>query len=86
MRKIRTSFVNFIIIGVMEGILFGLMTAFLLNYLQESYTLTTIVNYSDWLFVLAPCFGLIGGLFNALIALFIEEEEKPKRRFLFFRK
>jgi len=86
MRKVRTSFLNFAIIGVMEGILFGLMAAFLLNYLQESYTFAVTVSYSEWLLVLIPCFGLIGGLFNALVALFIEEEQPTKKKFLFFRK
>ena len=86
MRKIHTSLLNFCIIGIMEGILFALMTAFLLNYLQESFNLSTVVSYTEWLLVLIPCFGLVGGLFNALIALFLEDEEKPKRKFLFFRK
>ncbi len=86
MRRIKTSFINFGIIGVMMGVLFALLTAFLLNYLQDSYDFAVTISYSEWLLVLIPCFGLIGGLFNTLVALFIEEEEKPKKKFLFFRK
>ena len=83
-KRIRTTVLNFVIVGSMLGAIMSLLTSYFLNYIVESYSSYCSITYMGWLAILAPCFAFIGGLFNAIVALFIYEEHQKKKGFNLF--
>ncbi len=82
--RVKTSVVFFVILGAMNGILISLTGSFFLDYIVTNYTTEVTLTYADWLVVCAPCFALVGALFNLAVAIFMHEEEtveeKEKRK------
>ena len=85
MKNVKTSLINFILVGIMNGVIISLIAAYFLEYLVDNYAIICPVTYMEWVLILAPCFALVLGLFNALVGIFILEEPKKKRRFLVFK-
>ncbi len=78
--RIKTSVVFFVILGAMNGIMISLTGSFFLDYIVTNYTTEVTLTYADWLLVCAPCFALVGALFNLAVAIFMYEEELPEEK------
>lgn len=85
--RINVSFSFFILLGAMNGVLVSLLSSFFLDFLVTSYSTTCTLTYLDFLIVTAPCFALVGALFNIASAVFLYDEDtkKPKKRLLKFK-
>lgn len=74
--RINTNVVFFVIMGAMNGIFISLIASYILNYLVSSYLFELYFTYTDWLFVFAPSFALLGALFNLVSAIFLYGDKK----------
>lgn len=81
-KRISLNVPFFVVLGAMNGAMVSLVAAFFLDYMVTSYSLICTLSYLDWLFVLAPCFALLGALFNTAAAIFMYEDDtkKPSRK------
>ncbi len=78
--RIKTNVVFFVILGALNGVMISLTGSFFLDYIVTNYTTEVTLSYMDWLLVCAPCFALVGALFNLATAILMYEEIPVEER------